>query len=87
MQYLADHFFISLVLTPLLIKLAKRFNVLDIPKGNLKTHKTSIPYLGGIAIYLAFVISLIIERFIASGNIYGLIGIIVGGTAVFFWDW
>lgn len=45
---------------PILKSLAFRFKILDIPDGNIKTHKIATPYLGGVAIYFGFIASLAI---------------------------
>ena len=49
---------LALYLTPLVRKGAIEFGVLDSPDGKLKRHKEPTPYLGGVAVYLAFLISL-----------------------------
>ena len=41
-------------LVPFFTQAAFRFGVLDVPDGALKKHKAPVPYMGGIAIYLAF---------------------------------
>jgi UDP-GlcNAc:undecaprenyl-phosphate GlcNAc-1-phosphate transferase len=48
----------SLVLTPIVIRLAFRIGALDKPDAR-KIHKNPIPRLGGLAVYAAFFISLI----------------------------
>lgn len=48
-------FAVSLVLTPLMRKVAFRFGILDAPSSSIKTHKISTPYLGGVAIFLGIV--------------------------------
>ncbi len=45
-------------LVPLMIKVAKKLNLMDTPDGKLKKHVVSTPYLGGLAVYLGFIISL-----------------------------
>ncbi len=50
--------FFTLYLIPLIIKAAFRLNVLDIPDGQLKSHKAPTPYLGGLAIYIGFITAL-----------------------------
>jgi UDP-GlcNAc:undecaprenyl-phosphate GlcNAc-1-phosphate transferase len=45
--------FLSLVLTPLAIRLAIRQQVLDNP-GDHKSHTAPVPYLGGLAVLVAF---------------------------------
>ena len=52
-------FFLSLLLTlygtPVIQKVAHRYNLLDVPDGILKIHKKPIPYMGGVIIYFAFI--------------------------------
>ena len=45
-------------LTPVLRQAAIRFGIVDRPDGKLKNHRAPVPYLGGIAIYLSFLLSL-----------------------------
>lgn len=47
----------TLLFTPLMIRCANAFNIIDVPHGSLKTHTAPTPYLGGIAIYASLVIS------------------------------
>ncbi len=49
---------LSLYLTPIIRKGALKFNILDNPDGRLKTQKQPIPYLGGIAVYLTYIIGI-----------------------------
>jgi UDP-GlcNAc:undecaprenyl-phosphate GlcNAc-1-phosphate transferase len=49
---------LSLYLTPLLRKAALQFGIVDKPDGKLKQQKAPVAYLGGLAVYLAFLISL-----------------------------
>lgn len=53
-------FILSYLLTPLAKKLAYRFGAIDVPKDDRRVHKNPIPRLGGFAIYLATIITLII---------------------------
>jgi len=48
---------LSLVLTRAMIFLSHRFGVYDLPNGR-KDHERPIPYLGGVAIYLSFLITI-----------------------------
>lgn len=41
-------------LVPFFTQTAFKLGVLDVPDGTLKKHKKPVPYMGGIAIYLAF---------------------------------
>jgi UDP-GlcNAc:undecaprenyl-phosphate GlcNAc-1-phosphate transferase len=51
-------FLVGLYGTPIARAAALRFGVVDAPDGNLKTHQAAIPYLGGLAIYLAVLVPL-----------------------------
>lgn len=51
-------FGITHYLIPLFIALAHKRSILDIPDGGLKRHKEPTPYLGGLAIYLGFIVTL-----------------------------
>ncbi|MBD3868433.1 MAG: undecaprenyl/decaprenyl-phosphate alpha-N-acetylglucosaminyl 1-phosphate transferase [Acidobacteria bacterium] len=48
----------SLGLTPRMLNAALKFGIVDAPDGALKGHRRPVPYLGGLAIYLAFLLSL-----------------------------
>lgn len=45
-------------LTPVLREAAIRFGIVDRPDGKLKNHRAPVPYLGGIAVYLSFLLAL-----------------------------
>ena len=47
-------FFTGLVVTPLVSKLARRLQWLDVPDGGRKVHKNPTPRVGGLAILVAF---------------------------------
>lgn len=49
---------LSLYLTPIIRRGALEYGVVDAPDGQLKQHKKPVAYLGGIAIYLAFLFAL-----------------------------
>ena len=57
-------YLISLILTPCFRYIAMKLNIYDKPITAVKTHKVSTPYLGGLAIWSGWVISLILIRFI-----------------------
>ena len=71
--------FITLVLTPVFRWVAHRLKFLDLP-GSLKSHKEPTPYLGGIAIYLGFLLPLLV----LSGIFFEKFGrgILIGGTII-----
>lgn len=66
---------LSLLITPVIIKLAHRLNFIDRP-GERKINKKIIATAGGTAIYLAFMIPL---RFFLPAN-QTIKGIMIGGT-------
>ncbi|RQD76928.1 MAG: undecaprenyl/decaprenyl-phosphate alpha-N-acetylglucosaminyl 1-phosphate transferase [Candidatus Syntrophonatronum acetioxidans] len=68
---------VTLLATPLVIKLAYRVGALDQP-DNRKVHRKIMPRLGGGAIYIGFIISLI---FFMDFNLQ-VLGIILGGTLI-----
>lgn len=51
---------ISAILTPLVKKLAEKTGFVDIPKDNRRMHQQAIPTIGGLAIYAAFLIAVIL---------------------------
>ena len=52
----------SALFTPLLRFIAVKLSILDSPITQVKTHKQSVPYLGGIAISFAWLIALVFIR-------------------------
>ena len=53
-------FSVTYIFVPFLCFFAKKLGVLDIPDGKLKTHVSATPYLGGIAVFCGFIISIIL---------------------------
>ena len=51
-------FLFTTYLIPIFIKIARKCNILDHPNGTVKTHKEPTPYLGGVAVYLGFLMTL-----------------------------
>jgi UDP-GlcNAc:undecaprenyl-phosphate GlcNAc-1-phosphate transferase len=48
---------ITYYLVPRCIAVAQKFNILDHPNGTVKTHAVPTAYLGGVAIYLGFLVA------------------------------
>jgi UDP-GlcNAc:undecaprenyl-phosphate GlcNAc-1-phosphate transferase len=71
-------FFLALYLTPIMREAAIRFRIVDQPDGKLKNHKEPVPYLGGLAVYLAFLVTLALT-FSFDRQVLGLL---LGGTLV-----
>ncbi len=63
-------FIFALILTPITIKFAHKFNLVDIPNDNRRIHKKPMPRIGGVAIvvsmFLAFLIYYLFTRNIES---------------------
>lgn len=68
----------SLYLTPLLREAALKFGIVDKPFGPLKKQSEPVPYLGGLAVYLSFLIT--------TGLIYQysreVLGILLAGAII-----
>jgi UDP-GlcNAc:undecaprenyl-phosphate/decaprenyl-phosphate GlcNAc-1-phosphate transferase len=51
-------FLLSLYLTPIFRRAALKFGITDKPDNHLKHQKEPVPYLGGLAVYLSFLVSI-----------------------------
>ena len=51
---------ISFLTTPLVKSLAYRVGAIDVPKDNRRMHKKPVPRLGGLAIFLGFIVSMLL---------------------------
>ena len=49
---------LSLYLAPVLIRAALRYGIVDRPSTALKQHKEPVPYLGGLVVFVAFLLAL-----------------------------
>jgi len=68
-------FLLTLYFVPLIIKLALKFGVVDIPDGKLKVHKSPVPYFGGFAIYVPFIAVLSLVYPLENKALWLLLGI------------
>lgn len=82
---------ITYISTPLAEIIANKLGAVDRPDGNRKIHTRATPRLGGIAIYLGIVFSLISAVVFLNGsgksfllNTKSLFGIIIGTTFILF---
>ncbi len=76
---------ISCALTPLVKLLAKKVGAMDVPKDERRMHHTPIPRMGGLAIFLGFLISVLIfqklnERPELAGILLGSVVILILGV-------
>ncbi len=67
---------LSVYLTPLMRQAALRFGIVDRPNGRLKNQAEPVPYLGGLAVYIAFLVTLAFT-FTFDREVLGLL---LGGT-------
>jgi len=76
---------VSAALTPLMRRAALRFQVLDHPSNEVKTHSEPVPYLGGMAVWLSFIITLIVLRLTThfpTGTLRSLRGVFIGSVVI-----
>ncbi|MCE5301058.1 MAG: undecaprenyl/decaprenyl-phosphate alpha-N-acetylglucosaminyl 1-phosphate transferase [Spirochaetia bacterium] len=73
-------FVLGLILVPLAMKTALKFDIIDHPNTELKKHKAPVPYLGGVAIYLAFLVPVIAAKLFMHQTFKGVYGILAGAT-------
>ena len=69
---------ISFISTPIVRKFAIRIGAVDIPKDNRRVHKEPMPFLGGIAIFVAVAITVLIFLPLDRSTI----AILIGGTLI-----
>lgn len=62
--------FLSIIITPVIIKVAKIKHLVDEPKEDRKVHRRSIPTVGGIGIFASFLFSLSFWAGWGSKSIY-----------------
>jgi len=77
-SYFAVPFILALLLTPLVRKIAIRFNLVSHPRPD-RWHKQPTALLGGVSIYLAFILSVF---YLGSFNRNAL-GLLIGATFLF----
>lgn len=82
MFWLAVTFLVAVLLSiygvPLARRAALKFGIVDSPDGRLKHQREPVPYLGGLAIYLAFLVSLAFTFEFRQD----VLGIVLSGTLI-----
>ncbi|MFH1074357.1 MAG: MraY family glycosyltransferase [Candidatus Firestonebacteria bacterium] len=76
-------FILSLGFVPLAAYFARKYEIMDKPDNNLKKHDKAVPYLGGVAIFLAFFFTLVANQLIEYHSLRGLVGLILAGSMIF----
>jgi UDP-GlcNAc:undecaprenyl-phosphate GlcNAc-1-phosphate transferase len=69
---------VALALTPWMAKTAKNIGMVDRPDGGLKNHHEPVPYMGGLAVFVAFLIGF--SPFYELDR--QMLAILLGGTLV-----
>lgn len=75
----------SFALSPVFRWTALRFGIIDHPGTAVKTHREPTPYLGGAAIAVSFILTLVLVRTFStypSGTLRSLWGIFYGGALI-----
>ena len=76
-------FLLSLGLTPLFRMIALKTQFMDTPQGQLKKHTAPVPYLGGLALYFAFLFSVLGVVILAPPpDASKLLALLAGGTVL-----
>jgi UDP-GlcNAc:undecaprenyl-phosphate GlcNAc-1-phosphate transferase len=70
----AISFLTTFTLVPLLVSLAVRLGVVDIPDGQIKRHETVTPYLGGLSVYAGFLAGLSLVVSVENRIVFLIIG-------------
>jgi len=73
----------SLILTPFVARFASANGFLDMPGDNLRIHKQPIPLLGGMAIFISFILAIITATLIPDFKLVSVNSAIIGGTIIF----
>ncbi|MCK4343406.1 MAG: undecaprenyl/decaprenyl-phosphate alpha-N-acetylglucosaminyl 1-phosphate transferase [Phycisphaerae bacterium] len=82
-QYFGVAAFIATVfLTPLAIRAAHRFGVLDVPDQKLKPHAKPIPYLGGTAICVAWALAVTSAMATGTCEWHKMLPLLLGGVGM-----
>ena len=84
-EFLSECFFsfilavgLGLYITPIVIEAALKYDIVDRPDGKLKTHDNPTAYLGGLAVYLAFLFTLALTFDFSSE----VLGILLAGSMI-----
>ncbi len=71
-------FLLALVLTPAVIKFAVKIGAMDIPKDDRRVHRVAMPLMGGLAMYIAVVIGMLL--FLPKDRKF--LAILIGATLI-----
>ena len=68
---------VSFMMTPIVKTFAYKVGAIDVPKDNRRMHKTPIPRLGGLAIFIGFMVSILLFAHITSEMKSILLGAVI----------
>ncbi|MHC4140631.1 MAG: MraY family glycosyltransferase [Planctomycetota bacterium] len=91
-------FVVALLATPLIRRLALYANVNDHPDDERKQHRYPVPYLGGLAVFLALIVAITFSylsadgitaqhRYVPLAVVLGMVAIAFTGLADDVWGW
>src|SRR5690554_84547 len=72
-------FFLALIITPPVIRLAYRVGAVDVPNQR-KVHDSIMPRMGGVAIFIGFIISALLLLYYDYNP--QVLGLLLGGTVI-----
>ena len=75
-------FVVTVFATPLAIRLARRYGIMDFPDQQLKPHAKPTPYLGGAAICLGWTVAVATALLWADVEWRSSLPILLGGIAI-----
>ena len=61
-------FVLCLIFTPIVIKICKKYEIVDIPKDSRRVHSKPMPRIGGVAIVASMIIAFLLY-FVITKNI------------------
>jgi UDP-GlcNAc:undecaprenyl-phosphate GlcNAc-1-phosphate transferase len=78
----------SLLLTPVVSRLARRFGFVDVPREPKHVHRTPIPRLGGVALFFPFLATVCLTLVLPVARqdpleLHRLAGLLIGSAVVF----
>lgn len=72
---------LSLIGTPLILSIAHRRGWFDVPDDTRKIHTGAIPRLGGIAMFWAFILALLVSALMGAFQLEASLFVLLGGAA------
>jgi len=91
-------FTVTLLATPFVRKIAVKAGIIDMPDRQRKFHAYPVAYLGGLAVFMGVIVSLMAATFVTRGDaaflkvvpfsvVIGMVAIVFTGLADDIWKW